>query len=387
MRTSRLRKRRVRVDILNLPTDNTDGVKQNKDHVDNIDDDDYDDDSLISADDAWEQLLPSQHSTERKPRPEAPTQQWNALQQHFQQRQHILKHISMPPALKQLLQEHEQQVRHLTEQHVQLQQTHSMHWRQYLYDTAVWEWHSTLPAVVSFVWHTLAHIGIYETLYAVVNLVQYKIHSGTSNTPTDILYGAIFVMGMIGIRWSGSLYWWLADDRHNAVKFELHNRLRLRFNDALILQWMNQHAVIQCTAYMVGYCLCYMAVQYAHYRLGQVLWQHHRDVLLQQLPKRVLATAVCYEDSVLLGDTCLVDGDGYYNYDEPSFGTANDGFVWLPLSYHSYYAHWMQQIVDRSADSPSLLSPNVELVLYPATVIVSLLILTKGCGFVFWKKY
>jgi hypothetical protein len=159
-----------------------------------------------------------------------------------------------------------------------------------LYNILVFEMHASIPAVVVLVVHCLAHNGLYDGLNAIIEATRkYLVHPTEEGARIDlILYGTLFVLGAFLLRITGDLYWWLSDEDYDIVKFDYHNRLRLRYRDARAVWSIRKRNLLRVTLYMVGYYLSYVssAVLFHHIKNlfdeRQSIVEHLPSVVFQQ---------------------------------------------------------------------------------------------------------
>ena len=161
---------------------------------------------------------------------------------------------------------------------------------QRCYDGLVLACHSIVPAVLSLIIHCCAHVGIFDGLSTVVEsvksavLVRLQKHDdGLSHFYDYALDLAVFFVGVLLLRLSSDLFWWLSDRKYDCVKFDLHNRRRLGCGDARLLVTVRERPLVRVTLFMTGFSLCYVAtmvllMQYCKKPFNQ------NDELLRHLP-------------------------------------------------------------------------------------------------------
>ena len=113
-------------------------------------------------------------------------------------------------------------------------------------------------------------------------------HEGVSNYCYNYALDlAVFFVGVLLLRLSSDIFWWLSDRNYDCIKFDLHNRLRLGRGDARLLVTVRERPLVRVTFFMTGFSLCYLATMV-------LLWQYgkqpldQKDELLRQLPSLTL---------------------------------------------------------------------------------------------------
>lgn len=244
----------------------------------------------------------------------------------------------------------------------------------------IYELSTTIPAALSFVAQTLTEYASYEITSILVWLARRHIRSD-SDKYQDGLMTLIFVVGLVLMRFSGSLYWWLSDRDYGCVKFEMHNRLRLGMWDARALHWARRRSWARCFLFVFGYYLCFAGVLHFVYRF-YLLWDES-DRLMRRLPS-----------SAYDGDVCMADLDRFsceaeLQRREKHFDSLEEKdreHVYWFWSDRSYDFYWVEGAEGIGYYGYPLLSWNRELLLLIATLAVSLSGLT-WYGFIFWNKY
>ena len=77
-----------------------------------------------------------------------------------------------------------------------------------MYDSAVIEWYIGVPAVLSFICHAVAHMTIFDIVEIFFQLSGDIL---TRSLGPSFKYVFFFIIGLVLIRSSGYLYWWLSD--------------------------------------------------------------------------------------------------------------------------------------------------------------------------------
>jgi len=162
--------------------------------------------------------------------------------------------------------------------------------RQQCYDWLVYECNSVVPAVFSLIVHCLAHVGIFDGIGSIVEIVKTKLTSVCELEATYSLDIAFFIVGVLLMRLSSDLFWWLSDRTYECVKLDLHNRLRLGCWDARLLVWVRARPLVRVALFMTGFSLCYSStmVLQSTYLKRPV---DQREELLRHMPSVVAAAA------------------------------------------------------------------------------------------------
>lgn len=131
----------------------------------------------------------------------------------------------------------------------------------------IFEWHSSIPAAYCLLIHCFAHS-------AVDDFVRTFIGSSLFAT----------MCGILLLRLSGDLYWWLDDDRYDALRVDFDNRRRLG-ND-IEMEWRRQirrRPIVRAICFMIGYPLCYMVSVAFNESIERFLFNEH-DYIASNLP-------------------------------------------------------------------------------------------------------
>lgn len=259
------------------------------------------------------------------------------------------------------------------------------------------EFYHTIPGLATLVLYCLAHLSIYELL----NNVFLEATKYTENQ--RLVYTATFGVCLFLSRLTGGIWGWVKDDTYAAVKFDMHNRLRLRELDARILRWFRRHSVIKCVVDIIALYLCFMTVSYfLQYGVIPTILDA-RDEVLNSLPssshdfcktrlQEILGDGIsvscsnidlseykdenaCFDDS-----NTIVEG-GPYCYDSVELAEAlteeDEQYVLSKISVSSYYAF----IGDGRA---ALTRPGSLILFFATTTLLSIGALFWCFEFQFW---
>ena len=157
---------------------------------------------------------------------------------------------------------------------------------QRCYEWCVFELNSSVPAMYCLIVHSLAHIAIYQGIGSVTDTIRNKL-SDTWDPPFFTFEGplvdvALFFWGVLLLRLTGDLYWWLPDQDYDFVKFDLHNRLRLRCWDACFLSAVRARYILRAALFWTGHYYTYVSTIVLLSHMQRPFDQ--RSELLENLP-------------------------------------------------------------------------------------------------------
>jgi hypothetical protein len=243
-----------------------------------------------------------------------------------------------------------------------------------------YELFTTVPATFSFIAQTLIEYTLYEITSILVWRVR-RLAQSDHDKYQDRLMTMIFLIGLMLMRASGVLYWWLSDSDYGCVKFELHNRLRLGMWDARVLHWTSGTSWARCFLFVFGYYLCFESLLHFLYRSFMV-WDQSES-LMKQLPSSNHDDDVCLADLDLF--SCEAAMSTWESQDE-FLDRADGEHTWRFWSGRSHEFYWVEGSEGPGSYGYPLLSWNRELLILLITCGVSLSALT-WYGFIFWHKY
>jgi len=222
------------------------------------------------------------------------------------------------------------------------------------------EFYHTIPCQIVMFLYCLAHTSIYE-------LVSNIFLELTKNTGNDLpLHVLTLFASMLLPRLTGGVWTWANDDAYAAVKFDMHNRLRLRQLDARILRWFRRHRAIRSVVDIVSLYLQYMAVSFflQYYVVPALL--DVRDGVLSTLPSSKLSVHFCTtriqemlgsgisascsnidlsgfaNENVCFDDSSQIVEDGPWCYDAEELAEAmtaeDEQYLLSKVSVSSYYS-------------------------------------------------
>eukprot|EP00591_Stephanopyxis_turris_P016794 CAMPEP_0195539636 /NCGR_PEP_ID=MMETSP0794_2-20130614/50159_1 /TAXON_ID=515487 /ORGANISM="Stephanopyxis turris, Strain CCMP 815" /LENGTH=676 /DNA_ID=CAMNT_0040673677 /DNA_START=144 /DNA_END=2174 /DNA_ORIENTATION=- len=118
----------------------------------------------------------------------------------------------------------------------------------------LFEKYHSLPGMCALTMYCVAHISCYE---AAASIHSYLFRQQKNQ---DFVYFATFIVGLILIRLSGSIWNWLSEERYVGVKFDMHNKLRLRDIDARFLRWIKNRPMLRSWIDVIGIYMCFISV-------------------------------------------------------------------------------------------------------------------------------
>ncbi len=270
-------------------------------------------------------------------------------------------------------------------------------WSSKARELALFEWHTTAPAIMSLVVHCFGHAALYDGIEVLSEeFKKYCGFYGLQRWPIRPEFVALFIMFILGItllRMSGFLYWWLNENDFLCLKFDYHNRSRLDWWDARFLLWMRRHPVCQALSYFAGYQLIFMVVNEIFYYSFYLFDQ--RQTILESLPserffkdqgrfpassadtRQSSESNTCSEELVVLTDetTALLSQDIRY--------------LWKKLivsSFDAFCYDWVTDLAGEDEHPRPLVTPFRAVSVCIITIAFCVVIL-KHYGFGVFEKY
>jgi hypothetical protein len=132
-------------------------------------------------------------------------------------------------------------------------------------DRQPWLWwilfeiHHTIPSSFKLVIICLCHLAFHGVLDATTRIVYHNMLLDYVNK--QLFSSFLIVIGLVLLRANGYLWLFLNDDSYRIVKFDMHNRLRLRCTDAKVLSFFKKRAAIWgSAANMFGFYFAYVGL-------------------------------------------------------------------------------------------------------------------------------
>lgn len=236
------------------------------------------------------------------------------------------------------------------------------------------EVYTTIPTFLCLTLHCLLHIGIYESIGGLLQSARTRFLDREAIHSHDVLVGGCMVTALILLRASGDLYWWATDPQFRAVKFHLHNRLRLGDTVTRILLYIRRHDVVRACLFLMGYYVFYFSVNYFHER-AVGLFDFSQD-LLQDLPSKGHNLSQYMGDLIeeadpSAGGACR-DIFLQMQAEAKTLKAADEAYTFQALSVGSYEVYWAEQITAYPhSEIEGLVSPFVDWSIYVCLVVFS----------------
>lgn len=251
----------------------------------------------------------------------------------------------------------------------------------------LFERYHTAPGAAALLVYIVAHSSCYDFIH------QLYMHLFFNFSNHHLVYGLTFVVGVLLLRVTGSIWNWCSCDLYYGVKFDLHNKIRLGDIDAKIIRWIQKRKRIQQLLSILGIYMCFISVEFA---LSELLLPAVCSVpnkLIEELPSQVhgvetwLDRALNYRLSKI--DSHNAEGEDYESQLEflqdtnaqcmanskDALEEADSLYLYSKLSHSSYFSLY-------GWENPPLLYKNCQMALSltNALVTVTILIFT-GVGF------
>jgi len=263
----------------------------------------------------------------------------------------------------------------------------------------LFERYHTAPSIGAMAVYLVAHTSCYELIY--------QLHLGAffSIQKWPLVYGLTFVMGVLLVRMSGSIWNWLGSDLYEGVKFDMHNKLRLRDLDARLMRWIRKRKQIRLILDIVGVYMCFISIGYAWNELLLPAVCSVDSKVLEQLPSRaygvdtwpvgVQLEGSCNRSgqvhdgftnnrlratqegvwSFLKQDQCMAVDGAYFFAVKAALDEADAEYLYSKLSYSSYFALY-------GWENPPFVSSQCQLAFNLVNSIVAVVVLFRiGVGF------
>jgi len=136
------------------------------------------------------------------------------------------------------------------------------------------------PGFIIIFFYCTASMSIYELMHSSITeqLRYISFHE-------DYLYLGVIMMAFFLLRVSGGIWDYCSTRQYEIAKFELHNRIRLKYTDAKIHRWFRNHPMIKLIVSYFCLYFCLICFSYFQHRLLAPVFAN-RDWVLQKLPSR-----------------------------------------------------------------------------------------------------
>lgn len=265
-------------------------------------------------------------------------------------------------------------------------------WYQEMVDFIVFEWHTTVRAVAGLFLHSVGMGGFYFLVEILIQktttfLALYMNLTFFLKQPFASA-AVLFVIGAAVTRCSGYLYWWLNDTVHDYLKFDYHNRLRLGFPGAAILNAARSNLVGRALVYLIGYNICFQVADTSYGLVSQYMVPSASPIL-ERLPSHHIVYDPYWNDDRFVCDrTCAEETAAREAFAE-ALWEDDFSFTKTHLSMDAHYTYWMSWVNQDDAFSYSVVVTEYTwmygFILSIVWVVVCVALL-RLYGFVFWKN-
>jgi hypothetical protein len=117
---------------------------------------------------------------------------------------------------------------------------------------------------------SIAGLAVYEMMYY---SVLEMIGLSAPYVNIDQFHALLIVFGLVGMRTTGYCWRWLLEDSYECVKFELHNRQRLGYWDARLMNYLyrSRKTLVSCLNILAFYS-AYIGISYFYTKVMNVLY-------------------------------------------------------------------------------------------------------------------
>ncbi|CAB9515258.1 expressed unknown protein [Seminavis robusta] len=218
-------------------------------------------------------------------------------------------------------------------------------------------------AVSAFLCYCVAHLTIYELIYAVfLEITDLKFQN------LDLLYLGLLLAGLAVLRLTGFLWYFLSSKRYRQSKAEMKERAMAQSLDVQISDWIEEKPALKVTVEVVGFYLCYISLCFFWGRFLSLFFDQ-KEELYKMLPSTE------YYERVVRDVGTLVEDDSSCTMAQ-NFDVEDYEFIYQNVAKHSYYQF------SGSSEAP-LYSVGMGAVAYVSAASLSIFCLSKvGFGFV-----
>uniref|UniRef100_A0A7S2ULB5 Uncharacterized protein n=1 Tax=Attheya septentrionalis TaxID=420275 RepID=A0A7S2ULB5_9STRA len=125
-------------------------------------------------------------------------------------------------------------------------------------ENVLFEFFNFVPGILILFAYSVAHVSIEELMSHIFEAYTQELEEWSE----DQFYFGILGIAFILLRLSGNIFEWVSDDHFACVKFDMHNRLRMRKNDARIMLWLRRHQLIQPFMNILCLYTCFISVNH-----------------------------------------------------------------------------------------------------------------------------
>lgn len=252
-------------------------------------------------------------------------------------------------------------------------------------ETVLYETNTFGKAALCLLLHSVAMESFFDTVKAMFDVLysQLVVLLGTESSRFQyFLYGIVLVLGLVLIRSTGYLSWWLKDHDYDLLKMDYHNRLRLGFGEARFISSVRRKALLCLVTYMIGYNLVFNVAVYLHGQLDGMLDQ---PSLFDNLPSNLYP----FSDDGFICDRTCSEGMKMQQAHEARLIQADHHYTKQTLSTSSHDMYWWNYVHSTDYLGPDENTAHTETteLLHSVYVFAVCLLLLSFYGFYFWRTF
>lgn len=257
-------------------------------------------------------------------------------------------------------------------------------------DWILYEVNTFLPAILGVFLHSIAMGGFFEVVETLLQKLLSTVTVAFRSESTfvqSLVYVPALAIGLLALRSTGYLYWWLNDRDLDCLKIDYHNRLRLGFQGARFIHRVRSNLLVRMSVYMISYNLCYITANDLYAKLPYV-WGEPISSRLVNLPS-ASAWLTSAEFSCLLPCNEEISRRDLIN---EMILSADFDYTAETLSADGHERYWLNYVyrhdyLPSKEKTEQMVSTWYGTLLQIALVFTSSLILMRLYGFVFWRTY
>eukprot|EP00978_Attheya_sp_CCMP212_P019771 scaffold55713_cov52-Attheya_sp.AAC.4 len=125
-------------------------------------------------------------------------------------------------------------------------------------ESVLFECFNFVPGLFILFAYSVAHVSVYELMSHIFEAYTQELKEWSE----DQFYFGILGIAFILLRLSGNIFEWISDAHFACVKFDMHNRLRMRKYDARVMLWFRRHPSIQLCMNILCLYTCFISVNH-----------------------------------------------------------------------------------------------------------------------------
>ena len=133
-------------------------------------------------------------------------------------------------------------------------------------------------SAVNLLFYCLAHLCIYDLVYA--TLLEL---TDTFSQNIHLLYLLLLISGLVILRSTGFIFWFLGTKDYRRVRSRHRTRLRNGHWDSRFLNWMERQHVLRTVTETVAFYFCYISLSY-FWSAFLLHFVNQQDLILKYLP-------------------------------------------------------------------------------------------------------